>query len=77
MLSVSMWNKVQKFDYDEMDMDVITFVTLRDKLFYGVGIRCYDGWDEKKQCPIVSDRNPLSWLPDPRGRLRADDFRWH
>jgi hypothetical protein len=35
-----------------------------------------DGWDDVKKVPTWSIRDPLSWLPDPRGN-HIDKFRFH
>lgn len=65
-----------KFDYDEMNMEVINFQKDWDRAFFGVGIRVKDGWDDIRKCPIWSVKDPLSWLPDPRGN-HIDKFRFH
>lgn len=65
-----------KFDYDEMNMEVINFQKDWDRAFFGVGIRVKDGWDDIRKCPIWSVKDPLSWLPDPRGN-HLDKFRFH
>lgn len=65
-----------KFDYDEMNMEVLNFQKDWDRAFFGVGIRVKDGWDDVRKCPIFSVKDPLSWLPDPRGN-HIDKFRFH
>lgn len=37
----------------------------------------FTGWDSERSCPIISNRNPMAWLPDPKGWLKAEKFRWH
>lgn len=65
-----------QYDYDEMSMPIINFQKEWDRHFYGVGIRVKSGWDENRSCPIVTVKDPLSWLPDPTGN-HIDPFRFH
>lgn len=70
-------NNVAKFDYDEMDLDIIDYLVQFDRLFMGVGIKCINGWDKDRATPIVESLDTLSWLPDPFGSMDAKNFRWH
>lgn len=59
-----------------MNLNVINFQKDWDRAFFGVGIRVKDGWDDRRKCPVWSVKDPLSWLPDPRGN-HIDKFRFH
>ena len=65
-----------KFDYDEMDMNTLTYRTQRDRLFYGVGIRQLMWYDEQRQVPMWDVKDPLTWIPDPAGSHSTDRFRF-
>jgi len=66
-----------KFDYDEMDMDIINYQTQWDRLFFGVGIRQCSEWNNDTKTPMPRHLSALGWLPDPKGGLDAKKFRWH
>lgn len=68
--------EVANFDYDEMNMPIINFQKEWDRHFFGVGLRVKSGWDINRNCPIFTVKDPLSWLPDPRGN-HIDPFRFH
>jgi hypothetical protein len=65
-----------KFDHDEMGMDIINYLTQWDRLFFGVGIRQCSEWDIKSKTPIAKSLSALSWLPDPRGGMDINHFRF-
>ena len=65
-----------KFDYDEMEMEIINYKTQWDRFFFGVGIRQISDWDKKRKTPIPRSLNPLTWLPDPNGNLVMKNFRY-
>jgi len=68
--------KLAKFDYDEMEMDIINYKVQWDRFFFGVGIRQISDWDKKRKTPIPKTLNPLCWLPDPHGSLVMKNFRY-
>jgi len=68
--------KLAKFDYDEMEMDVINYKVQWDRFFFGVGIRQISEWDKKRKTPIPKSLNPLCWLPDPHGHIVMKNFRY-
>jgi hypothetical protein len=68
--------KLAKFDYDEMEMEVINYKTQWDRFFFGVGIRQISDWDKKRKTPMPKSLNPLCWLPDPNGSLVMKNFRY-
>lgn len=65
-----------KFDYDEMEMEIINYKTQWDRFFFGVGIRQISDWDKKRKTPVPRSLNPLTWLPDPNGNLVMKNFRY-
>ena len=68
---------IAKFDYDEMEMDIINYQTQWDRLFFGVGIRQISEWNEQTKTPIAKHLSALAWLPDPKGGMDAKNYRWH
>lgn len=66
-----------KFDYDEMEMEIINYSTQWDRLFFGVGIRQLSEWDESKKTPFPRSLSTLTWLPDPKGGIDIKSYRWH
>lgn len=66
-----------KFDYDEMEMEVVNYNTQWDRLFFGVGIRQCSEWNEYSKTPIARSLSALNWLPDPKGGIDIKSYRWH
>ena len=66
-----------KFDYDEMEMEIINYSTQWDRLFFGVGIRQCSEWDAMKLTPRPRSLSTLTWLPDPKGGIDIKSYRWH
>lgn len=71
------WEKLLKFDHDEMGMETINYITQWDRLFHGVGIRVVSSFDKNTKSPRVYSADPMGWLPDPSGDAVAQPFRWH
>lgn len=65
-----------KFDYEEMDCEIIDYMTQWDRLFFGVGLRVLDGWDNNRKTPLAKSMDALCWLPDPAGYQVVKNFRW-
>jgi len=65
-----------KFDYDEMEMDIINFQNQFDRLFFGVGIRQCSEWNAETKTPMPKNISALCWLPDPKAGLDIKKFRW-
>lgn len=65
-----------KFDYGEMGMEIIDYMTQWDRLFFGVGIRVLDYWDKNRKTPVPKSMDALSWLPDPAGYQVVKNFRF-
>jgi hypothetical protein len=66
-----------KFDHEEMEMDILNYLTQWDRFFFGVGIREMTQWDNRRKTPIPKSMDTLSWLPDPAGGLTGKNFRFH
>ena len=66
-----------KFDYDEMEMDIINYQVQWDRLFFGVGIRQCSEWDNITNTPIPRHLSAITWLPDPKGGADVKGYRWH
>lgn len=71
------WTKVAEFDKEEMNFEQEEFPTVMDTVVTGVGLMEFVWRDSERSCPIISNRNPMARLPDPKWWLRADNFRWH
>ena len=65
-----------RFDYDEMEMDLINYQTQWDRLFFGVGVRQISEWDTYTKTPVPKSLSTLTWLPDPSGGMDMKFFRW-
>ena len=65
-----------KFDYTEMDVESLSYRVQRDRLFYWVGIRQLMSWDTNRQVPTWEVKDPLTWIPDPKGSHTVDKFRF-
>lgn len=65
-----------KFDHEQMQMDIVNYLTQWDRFFFGVGIKLLAEWNKKTQTPIARTISPLSWLPDPKGNLTSENFRY-
>lgn len=65
-----------KFDYDEMEMDILNYQVQWDRLFFGVGIRQCSEWNTETKTPMPKHLSALCWLPDPKGGLDIKKFRW-
>lgn len=68
--------KLAKSDQEDMDMDVINYLTQWDRFFFGVGIRAVHGFDFDNQVPYVESYDPFSWIPDPQMTLKPNSARF-
>lgn len=69
-------NNLAKFDYEEMDMAKINYDVQWNRLFYWVGIRIFDYWDEENKVPVFKSIDPMSWIPDPLWYIDNHRFHW-
>jgi hypothetical protein len=69
-------DKIAQFDYDEMEMSKVDYLTQWDRLFYGVGIKRISEWNKRIKAPIACSMDVLSWLPDPAGHTYMENFRY-
>lgn len=75
--SADRWEKLARFDYEEMSMERIDYVTKWNSLFYGVGIRVLNEWDSDSDTPLPRVMDPFSWLPDPKADGIMMNHRYH
>lgn len=66
-----------EFERNEMEMEVWDYVSLRDKIQHGVWIKIFDRWSDERNGAEIEVKDPKTWLPDPKGWLKADFFRRH
>ena len=69
------WTKVAEFDNEEMWMEEKNYVISWDKFFHWVWIILFDWWDKVRNCPIANYHDPMTRIPDPKGWLKAENFR--
>lgn len=69
-------NNLAKFDFEEMNLDILNYKVQWDRFFYWVWIRVFDRWDEEKNLTEFKHVSPINWIPDPRGNY-WNEFRWH
>lgn len=57
------------FDFEEMDLDRLSYKLERDRLFYGKSFLVYEKWNKVKKHPVFRPMSPLSVVmdmyPDP------------
>jgi len=67
-----------RFDTDEMNMDWKNYQKEFDRLFYWVSVRIFDNFDSKRNVPMFTVQDPMSWYADPTPTwYTAQDFRFH
>jgi len=63
-------------DYQQMD-----YQTKYDKYFFGVWIRIWSWWNDKKKENQFNVVNPMTWIPDPlpsqNGKFNWQNYRFH
>lgn len=59
------WNKLLKFDYEELDEEIITYQKISDEVDYGVYLAVDEGWDYITESPKKRLYSPMCWIPDP------------
>lgn len=70
------YNNLAEFDHEEMNLEKLTYDVQWNRLFYGVGIRVFDHWDEVRNVPVYRSVDPISWIPDPLGYIDNHRFHW-
>lgn len=58
--------KVAKFDYEDMDMDILKEQIILENAYKGIAITVTDIWDNNEKQPIVQSIDPLTAIPDPK-----------
>jgi len=69
------YNNLALFDYEEMDLEKLTYDVQWNRLFYGVWLRIFDYRDTVRDVPVYRSIDPISWIPDPLWYI--DNYRFH
>ena len=59
------WNNLLKFDYDELDEDVMTYKKISNIVDYWIYLAVDEWWDKVTESPRKRLYSPLCWIPDP------------
>ena len=59
------WNNLLRFDYEELDEDIITYKKICNEVDYWVYLAVDEWWDKITQSPRKKLYSPLCWIPDP------------
>jgi len=59
------WNNLLKFDYEELDEDVIMYQKITNMVDYWPYLAVSEWWDKTTESPKKRLMHPLSWIPDP------------
>lgn len=57
-----------RFDYEEMENDVLDYEWDFDTCFFGRGLKLIMEFDRKAMCPIPEIIDPMTWIRDPRAK---------
>lgn len=68
-------SKLAEFDYDEMNLEIWDYACILDKLMTWVGIKMFERYGDNN-APIICAPNSMNMLPDPKGWLTAENYRW-
>lgn len=69
-------NNLSRFDWEEMNMPENEIKRRWHEGVYGLSIIVQDAYDKRREVPTWSVRDPLSWIPDKKGWMRASNFRF-
>lgn len=70
------WNKLIKFDFDELEEDQISRNKICDLVDYGIYLAVDEGWDKITESPKKRLYSPLCWIPDPNFDI-VKGFNFH
>ena len=59
------WNNLLKFDYEELDEDIITYKKICNEVDYWVYLAVDEWWDKVTESPKKKLYSPMCWIPDP------------
>lgn len=59
------WNNLLKFDYEELDEDVIMYQKISNMVDFWIYLAVDEWWDKTTESPKKRLINPLCWIPDP------------
>lgn len=74
--AVTYLNAVFKEDFEEDDMEIISYYTLWFKYLFGVGIKSKIGWDGDRKRNIFQWVDPRIWVPDPDGDYVTGEYAY-
>lgn len=57
-----------RFDYDEMENDILDYEWDWDASFFGRGLKLIMEFDRKAMCPMPEIIDPMTWIRDPRAK---------
>ena len=71
------WNKLLKFDFEELDEEQITYQKISDEVDYGIYLAVDEGWDKVTESPKKRLYSPMCWIPDPYfDVVKGFNFHW-
>ena len=59
------WNNLLKFDYEELDEDIIMYQKITNMVDYWIYLAVDEWWDRTTEWPKKRLMHPLCWIPDP------------
>ena len=59
------WNNLLKFDYEELDEDIIMYQKITNMVDYWIYLAVDEWWDKTTESPKKRLMHPLCWIPDP------------
>lgn len=70
-------NNLLKFDYEELDEDIITYKKISNKADYWIYLAVDEWWDKVTESPKKKLYSPLCWIPDPHFDIvKWFNFHW-
>jgi len=69
-------NRAMLFDYKEMWMEIVDYLTQDAISKVWVGINVSGRFNIDTVCPKIENIDPLKWIPDPMGWPTIEDHRW-
>lgn len=71
------WNNLLKFDYEELEEDIISYNKICDIVDYGIYLAVDEWWDKTTESPKKGLYSPLCWIPDPNFDIvKWFNFHW-
>lgn len=70
------WNKLIKFDFEELEEDQISYNKICDLVDFWIYLAVDEGWDKNTESPKRKVYSPLCWIPDPNFDI-VKGFNFH